>query len=213
MLQRFVELCHESGLSKITICYAQMPSEPARAMLESLSKSISVDILTPEQPQKGDEGPSASRENSTDNELASVEYVVQLPDLESALDHVNRIAVLIGASIPLDEQCLARLEFCLHELVANVVEHGAFKTPQPEIRVELLIPSDWVHVVYSDNSSAFRPADRLNVDMPNKIKEGHKRGFGIFLLHRITEDLKHERKNEQNKVTFRLKRDIQSQEA
>lgn len=143
----------------------------------------------------------------------SVEYVIRFSDFQTALDQINNFVLLIGASIPLDEKCLTHLQFCLYELVANTVEHASFKTSTPEIQVELFTGSDYVEVVYRDNSEPFRTSDPMSIDIHHKIKEGEKRGLGLFLLHQITTELKHDRIDKWNHTTFRLTRNFQPQEA
>jgi anti-sigma regulatory factor (Ser/Thr protein kinase) len=218
-LRRFIQLCHKHGFNTVDILCA--PSLPKRtvALLDDLKKDYPGIIL-----RKSTRNKRTKRgviedvciyrgESSNDDNIRTVEYVIRLADFKSALDRVNKVVLIVGSSISLDERCLSHLEFCLHELVANTIEHAAFTTSAPEIQVRLVTRPDSVHIAYRDNAEPFRPSQTLEVDISNRIKEGKKRGFGIFLLHQITEAFKHERDKDWNKTTFYLKRNLQPQEA
>jgi anti-sigma regulatory factor (Ser/Thr protein kinase) len=105
------------------------------------------------------------------------------------------------------------MEFCVHELVANSVEHAAFTTHTPAIEIALVVRKDAVHVLYRDNAEPFHPSSRLEVDISGKIRDGEKRGYGIHLIHQFTEEFRHERENDWNSTTFRIRRELELQEA
>jgi anti-sigma regulatory factor (Ser/Thr protein kinase) len=217
-LRRFVELCHEHGFIKVRIRYARSLPTGTVTMLRDLKKrcsSISVRLLSGGKPTKksSTEGAGCEGEGPDNRGHIPVEYVVRLSDFQHALDRINSIVLLIGLSIPLDERCLSHLEFCLHELVANTVEHAAFTADTPEIQVRMTARPDSVHIAYRDNADPFQPSDRLEVDISDRIKEGKKRGFGIFLLHQIADAFTHGRVSKWNNITFRIKRNLQPQEA
>ena len=216
-VRRFVNLCQKHGYADVRIEYSNMLSDSTLDTLRNLSAESALSIATiPRKTRQRARIANGSRRrgdlDKSGERSKPIEHLIRLTDFDSALDRINPLAIILGSSEQLDEKCLSQLEFCLHELVANTIEHASFAIPDPDILITLNIEAESLKVIFADNGEPFEPENRLDIDISARIKDGHKRGFGLFLLRRITEDLKHERYSNRNRVTFRLTRNLQPQE-
>ncbi len=215
VLKRLVTFCHHNHFDNVSIRCEPSLLENMRSLLRDIPASdplVTISELRREKQQKVDDALYRLRASGTDR-TTTVEYAISLSDFQSALNRINLVLRIVGSSIPLDERCLTRLEFCVHELVANSVEHAAFTTHKPAIEIAFVVRKDAVDVTYRDNAEPFHPSNRLEVDISHKIMDGKKRGLGIHLIRQLTEELKHERENEWNNTTFRITRELELQEA
>jgi len=215
-LERMLASTRRHGFREINLCHEPtLPTQTVDLLEEIKSAHVGVKLAELRDERLPMVNDSCMYRHSTagGDASSSVEYVICLSDFGSALDRINTVVRLVGSSIPLDENCLTHLEFCIHELVANSIEHAAFGERRPAIEVILTAYSDSVGVRYRDNGDPFSAADRLKVDISRRIKDGHKRGFGIYLIHQFTENFKREHDDEWNSTMFRIKRDSELQEA
>jgi anti-sigma regulatory factor (Ser/Thr protein kinase) len=213
VLKHVTRLCHDNHFENLVLRCKPSLLEDARGLLRDIPASDPLVTVTELHREKQQDDALYRLPAGGADRTTTVEYAIRLSDFQSAMDRINSVLLILGSSIPLDEKCLTHLEFCVHELVANSVEHGVFTTHTPAIEIAFVVRRDTVDVLYRDNAEPFRPSSRLEVDIPGEIRDGKKRGLGIYLIHQLTEELKHEREDEWNNTTFRIKRELELQEA
>lgn len=104
------------------------------------------------------------------------------------------------------EDCI-RAEVVLAEILNNIVEH-AYCCHRPGRLVVQIVPEDGVMVVSVEDDGAPMPEQTLPSGEPQNLAvdlhdlpEG---GFGWFLIRELAEDLKYERRDGRNRLTFTL---------
>jgi serine/threonine-protein kinase RsbW len=104
---------------------------------------------------------------------------------------------------------IARLTLCLEELFANTVGHG-----YPELRGEqaewpiwlsLSTAGDCIHVVYEDAGTAYDPFTTVvEPDYSGPPESWRIGGWGIPLVTKFTHDLRYERVDGHNRISFAI---------
>ncbi|MEM7231028.1 MAG: ATP-binding protein [Planctomycetota bacterium] len=96
-----------------------------------------------------------------------------------------------------------RIVLAIDEAAANVMEHGNLGPSDP-VQVELEIEGDGIQVIIRDRGKSFDPS----AQSPGESKSfapGQKRGFGLYLLHLITDSVDYERTPDgENVLTLRI---------
>jgi anti-sigma B factor antagonist len=131
-----------------------------------------------------------------------VNYGITFRNMKTVLAEVTQFVLLIGNSVPLGERALSHLRLCLYELAVNSVEHGHFTTKAPMITVRIGITGDMVVTTYGDNALPFQTTGTPDVDIEQQIRGGIRRGLGLFMVRRLTSDLKFTRIRRWNRTTF-----------
>jgi anti-anti-sigma factor len=210
-LASFVGFCGDLGFSAIDIHYPARLPLTSFALLKKLGNTPGFPALS----LASHEG-EPSFEASDPRRFAcvgryldrkhSIEYRFSSRDMSIVLDDLTTTVLLVGYSIPLDEESLGYLRLCLYELGANTVEHGDFDHGGPEIRVTLVVRDDRIEIEYSDNAEAFSTSNGRDIDVADMIKQRSKRGLGLFMLKKIAEELSYRRESTWNHTRFGITR-------
>ena len=99
-----------------------------------------------------------------------------------------------------------RLEICLNEVLANVLEHGGGAATAAPILLQLEVQSaadaGEARVTVCDAGFAFNP---LSVKMPpraNTLAEARARGMGVTMIRHCSDSLDYRRESGHNHFTF-----------
>ena len=211
-LQKYIDFCSTLGFSAIDIFYPTHIPVMAFVMLQELQK----ERQTAKSPATNANPVAAATDSSRSCEFECmrlqgdsgerIEYRVRFSDPAVTLDRLTTAVLLLGASIPLDEESQSYLRLCVYELAANSLEHGDFDGRCPVVTVSLSFTDTHIEVAYSDNSETFSTATKKSVDVGEIIKQRGKRGLGLFLLQNITEDLDYRRVGDENSTRFKIER-------
>ncbi len=129
--------------------------------------------------------------------------------------HSTRIpadgAALRAASAWLVDRCLGagvsesgsmRLELCLNEAVANIIEHGGLAGTNALITLELAIGRTEATLVIIDGGHAFDPLQTTAVPLPSTLADAVPGGLGIGMLRSFSDSQRYERCGEHNRLTL-----------
>jgi serine/threonine-protein kinase RsbW len=94
-------------------------------------------------------------------------------------------------------------QVALDELVSNVVHHGARKSTERRIDIELRLADEQLEVVVVDDGAPFDPllADEPDTTLP--IEERPIGGVGLVIVKRLMDSIAYERAGGCNRVTLR----------
>ena len=91
-----------------------------------------------------------------------------------------------GAALAVPEEQLDRLELCLNEVLANLVEHGGEATAQHPIQLQLeaVQPTDGcgAQLVVSDRGEPFDSGQASVKPIPGSLDEASPGGLGLRLV-------------------------------
>lgn len=218
-LRNFIGYCAYLGFAKVAL---EHPADIGQSSLEKLEQlldaphaveisivplAVSASSAAPRQRHsKHEECGFALVGRGTDSG-GPVEYEFSCRDLTAVFDCLTTAVLIVGYSVPLDEDSLSRLRLCLYELAANTVEHAIFDGAEPEIRVSLVVGDECIIAKYSDNALAFSTLCGRRIDVGERITRGARRGLGLFLLNNITEGLSYARDDTWNHTRFIIHRE------
>jgi anti-sigma B factor antagonist len=215
-LSAFAAICNSLGYKKMTI-YNPDASEQIRKALSGLESPGSIDIVV----EDGIHSVDTHRDsgnfsfqfrnlNAHNKEVTfpnfTYEYQINLNDIQHLVSFINDFTILTGHSLLLDEMTLNNLRLCIYELAMNTLEHGSFKKATPSVSLCYVTSDTRIKITYMDNGEPFITAHKAPVDINRNIEESRKRGLGLYILNRISEDLTYRRYGKWNVTRFTLKR-------
>ncbi|WP_170774781.1 ATP-binding protein [Ruegeria lacuscaerulensis] len=99
------------------------------------------------------------------------------------------------------------VKIALAEAINNVVEHAYAGVTPAQVKVRCRLNQDWLEILISDTGNPL-PGFRVPEGMPaalgssrDELPEG---GFGWFLIHELTSDIRYERSNGCNWLSLRF---------
>lgn len=124
--------------------------------------------------------------------FGTIEYELRFCDMDTAVERCTIATVLIGIASGLDDTTRAHLRLCAHELAVNTVEHG--RSPKtPEICVSIQTSDGITALSYRDNTRKFVTSTKPTLDMAKKVRDGDRRGLGLFILNKLVDRIDYER--------------------
>jgi anti-sigma B factor antagonist len=211
-ISRYFTYCRDVGFPDITIIYPRHMPLMSFVMLQELRKQaqeaapvtlVPRDTADPTPPDSS-RCFGCVREPGKDGN--GIVYEFRSRSLLNMLDDLTVAVMLMGNSIPLDEESLLHMRLGLYELGANSVEHGRFDRGSPETKLRIAVAAGHLEITYLDNADEFCTVTPRRVDIGRNIGEGRKRGLGLFVLQSITTDLRYERDGIWNRTRFKIRR-------
>jgi serine/threonine-protein kinase RsbW len=97
-----------------------------------------------------------------------------------------------------------KIVLAVDEAITNVIEHAYEEEANGDVEVEIDVDSIKFCVYIRDHGKYFNPCDVPDIDVMEKIKEGRKKGFGIFLMRRVMDEVRYEynRKEQKNELAL-----------
>src|SRR5690242_11831990 len=127
--------------------------------------------------------------------------VVVEPEAISALSE-RASAFLAGEGV--DARASYHVALVIDELLTNLATHG--RGANTSARVRLTVRPDKVHAQVSDHGAEFDPRETSHMDLPADTEDRPIGGLGLFLIHRLTEELDYGRDGDCNRTTFSVRR-------
>ena len=125
----------------------------------------------------------------------------------SIRDTLSRIhAILLDRGI--GREGIGTCEIVLAEVLNNIVEHAYGERPDGRIRLTLFFGEGCLRARIEDRGaampgSALPQGRQANLDVPlPDLPEG---GFGWFMIHNLTEDLKYQRNGDVNRLDLSIR--------
>ncbi len=114
------------------------------------------------------------------------------PWIRSILEYADEADVDTGVQ---------KLELALQEICVNVVEHAYGNNPSGRLRLEYTLGESHQVTVF-DNGVPYDPTTKPKVDLETPT-EG---GYGLFLAETLCDDVRYERRDDQNCWALSLSR-------
>ena len=99
-----------------------------------------------------------------------------------------------------------RLALCLHEILANVIDHGGESARSAPITLALSVSPDRsgskVNVTVSDSGIAFNPLSVPQITQPKTLEKTLPRGLGLLMIRRCAGWLDYRHEGGRNHFTF-----------
>ncbi len=107
--------------------------------------------------------------------------------------------------VPMEQ--LGRLDICLNEVLANVIEHGGEEAISSPIGLEFLVsrldPSNLeAAITVSDSGLAFDPLSFEQKPRTHSLEEAEPGGLGLTMMQEFVDSLSYRYRDGQNRLTF-----------
>ena len=109
--------------------------------------------------------------------------------------------VTSSAALGVPQSIADELDFCLNELLANIVDHAFDDDEVHDVHVGLTRDADRVFLTLEDDGRAFDPIAGDTYVEPATLDAAGHRGYGIHLVRRFTDELLYHRSEGRNSVT------------
>ena len=117
--------------------------------------------------------------------LRVIETAIDNITFESGINQDNYGKILIGTL----------------EAVNNAIVHGNKSDERKSVEVELILDNKDLLVTITDEGKGFKPSDVPDPTQPENIEALN--GRGIFLMSKLADDIKFNKKGNQVKLTFK----------
>lgn len=94
-------------------------------------------------------------------------------------------------------KCVYQVNLALEEVLVNVAKY-AYKDGNGMIDIAYEINENKLKVVIKDKGTAFNPLNKEDPDLTASIDERQIGGLGIYLLKKMVDELKYQRKDNEN---------------
>jgi len=102
---------------------------------------------------------------------------------------------------PLSERAQREVRLAVDEACSNIIEH-AYGGRRGTITVEVAIASGSATIKLRDHGRPFDPEAVGTPDLSRYVKTGKKGGFGLFLIHKIMDEVSYARVDDENVLTL-----------
>jgi serine phosphatase RsbU (regulator of sigma subunit)/anti-sigma regulatory factor (Ser/Thr protein kinase)/transposase len=102
---------------------------------------------------------------------------------------------------PLSEKARREARLAVDEACANIIEH-AYAGRRGSITVEVAISGGSATITLRDHGRPFDPEAVGSPDLSRYVKTGKKGGFGLFLIHKIMDEVRYARAGDVNTLTL-----------
>ncbi len=115
-------------------------------------------------------------------------FSCSLQNLEKICDYVTQYAKDAG----LDEKEVYAVQLAVDEASTNIIEHGYGGECPSRIDITCEILEDGLKLVIYDDAEPFNPGPIQEPDVNVSLEELKPRGLGMFLMHKMMDEVKYE---------------------
>ncbi|WP_237212613.1 ATP-binding protein [Ruegeria lacuscaerulensis] len=99
------------------------------------------------------------------------------------------------------------VKIALAEAINNVVEHAYAGVTPAKVKVRCRLHRNWLVILISDTGNplpGFRVPEGVPAPLGSSVDELPEGGFGWFLIHELTSDIRYERSDGCNRLSLRF---------
>ena len=132
--------------------------------------------------------------------------------IESELDQVPLAGVSIRALCEyfrLPRGLSYQIELCVVEILNNVIEYGYRMQKGHPIEIRCNFRDSSVRIAVVDQARPMESFDIPNIDFdPDDVESLPERGFGLYLVNEIMDEVRYESRDKSNRVVMRKSWDL-----
>jgi serine/threonine-protein kinase RsbW len=129
----------------------------------------------------------------------------RLIEIPARRDLINRICQAVqqeALQAGFNERAAYACQLAVSEACENIVLHGYGSSGEGTIRAEIEGHSDGLTVVLTDDAPPFNPAE-AEAQAPEPREDPPAGGLGLYILHRVMDEIHYERTADENRLTLR----------
>ena len=125
-----------------------------------------------------------------------------LPNDINAVSQLNEFIDMLCEELGIDMPTNMALNLALEEAVVNVMSYAYPEGTKGEVGVEAAADDDRIVFVITDSGKPFDPTKKDEVDTTLPLEERSIGGLGIHLIRQIMDEVKYQRRENQNILTL-----------
>ncbi len=138
----------------------------------------------------------------------SSETKTHVVEVENDIKEIGRLSETLAAlwvkyEMPPGAEMDATL--ALEEIVSNVIRHGYSPGEKGDIKVSFTFRPPAYEIEVADGGIPFNPLSREDPDLDSPIAQRQPGGLGIYLVKKLADDLRYDRREGRNHLIFRKK--------
>ena len=134
------------------------------------------------------------------------EQSVTFPGTFESLAAIGEFISRAAESAGLDACAVYAVQVAVDEACTNIIEHGYGGEGHGEVECTCRIESDGLTVVLRDDGSPFDPGCVTRPDLDAKIEDRNNSGLGVYLMHRLMDEVQFECSPDSRNVLTMVKR-------
>jgi serine/threonine-protein kinase RsbW len=131
-------------------------------------------------------------------------FTAELTAKQDAISVLTERVTAYLVDCGIDAHAVHHMALVLDELLTNVAVHGG--AGNAAVSVRLTVSPDRVTAEMVDGGAIFDPRVERIPDVSAGAEQRPVGGLGLWLVHRVTQDLAYERAGERNRTTFSIRR-------
>ena len=109
----------------------------------------------------------------------------------------------IETKVPADQ--IFRLDMCLNEALANIIEHGGPAAKSSPVNLTFLPHTDEASLFVTDSGNAFNPLDAIPKAVPDSLADAEPGGLGLGLIKTFTDAVSYKYDQGRNCLGFTVR--------
>lgn len=145
--------------------------------------------------------------NSSTNSNKIAEFSLRADFSEIRIASTWLAQTCADLSVPIEE--INRLDICLNEALANIIEHGRYEADSSLIKMKIQIIHDSLSygltVTLSDKGKPFNPLTYESKNKPLFLEDAEPGGLGLTMMKVFVDELNYTYSNESNHLSFTVR--------
>ena len=129
-----------------------------------------------------------------------VKEIVVPADL-GEVDRVRKFLRDFLGGLGVDEDAALRIELALHEICVNIAMYAYPKGRRGNLAVRLWREDGRFTMEFRDSGVPFDPGRKPAPDLLEKVRRGHRGGYGVYLFKTLMDGFRYERDGDENVLT------------
>jgi anti-sigma regulatory factor (Ser/Thr protein kinase) len=137
------------------------------------------------------------------NEFAELSLLADYTEIRNASTWLAQTCAEL--SVPISE--INRLDICLNEALANIIEHGGHEVKLSPIimKIQIVHDSTELTVTLTDKGKPFNPLTYKQKDRVNQLEDAVPGGLGLTMMKEFSDELNYTYSNESNHLSFSVR--------
>ena len=121
-----------------------------------------------------------------------------LPEISRLAEEVERF----GAAHGLSEGTVFAVNLALEEIVTNIISYGYPDGGRHVIHLRMDLAGEELRIAIADDARAFNPLEKEEPDLDGSVDERPVGGLGIHLVRKLMDEVRYERRDDQNRLSL-----------
>jgi serine/threonine-protein kinase RsbW len=128
---------------------------------------------------------------------------IQTLSVDASTEHLAQVRDFVAAfaeHIGLTPKDTSEIRLAVDEAYTNIIKHAYKGNPAQKVQIEIGSDSNQLWISLMDKGRSFDPSTYREPDLMRRIKEKKRGGMGVYLIHKLMDQVQYNRKNHANEI-------------